>query len=63
MTFGMLVQIGLCWLALVLLACLFYAVLRDQTNKAYWRGHRAGYRFGRYMHTKPAEQRNLRVVK
>ncbi len=43
MTLGMLVQIGLCWLTLSLLAGLFYVILRDQRKQSYRRGFREGY--------------------
>ncbi len=42
MTLGMLVQIGLSWLALSLLAGLFWAVLRDQEKRAYEDGYKNG---------------------
>ncbi len=62
MTVGMLVQIGLCWLALSALAALFYAVLRDRTNKAYWRGHHNGYHLA-VTDARRLDKNLLRVVK
>ncbi len=62
MSVGMLVQIGLCWLAVSALTGLFYAMLRNQRSKAYWRGHHDGYHLA-VTDARRLDKNRLRVVK
>ncbi len=61
MTLGMLVQIGLAWLAVALVGGVFYAVLRSQCNIAYRDGFQDGYKEG--IEDAWADACRLRAVK